>query len=279
MAKVKRYEAGVLRDPITITQDMTVREVIELQRAHKISGLPVVEGKRVVGIVTNRDLRFETRLDPPVRDIMTPRERLVTVREGATLDEAQGADAQAPPRARAGRSTATIELRGLITVKDITKATEHPNAVQGRAGQAAGRRRRSAPASDSEERVELMVRGRASTCSSSIRRTAITQGVLDRVRWVKKKFPKVEVVGGNIATADGGACAGRCGRRRRQGRHRPGLDLHDAHRRRRRRAADHRDRRTSPKALGGTRRAGDRRRRHPLFGRRREGARRRRALR
>ncbi|MGH6691434.1 MAG: IMP dehydrogenase, partial [Gammaproteobacteria bacterium] len=89
VAKVKRYESGVVKDPITIAPDMSVREVLSLIRAHKISGLPVVEGKRVVGIVTNRDLRFETNLDQRVRDIMTPRERLVTVREGASLEEAQ----------------------------------------------------------------------------------------------------------------------------------------------------------------------------------------------
>ena len=103
MLKVKRHEAGVLRDPITLTQDMTVRDAIELQRAHKISGLPVVDGKRIVGIVTNRDLRFETRLDAPIRDIMTPRARLVTVPRGREPRRSQGADAHAPAGAGAGR--------------------------------------------------------------------------------------------------------------------------------------------------------------------------------
>ena len=125
--KVKRHEAGVLRDPITITQDMTVRDAIALQRSNKISGLPVVEGKRIVGILTNRDLRFEERLDARVREIMTPRERLVTVREGASLEEAKAL----MHRHRLERVlviNGDDELRGLITVKDITKATEHPLA-------------------------------------------------------------------------------------------------------------------------------------------------------
>ena len=131
--KVKRHEAGVLRDPITIPPTMTVREAYELQRANKISGLPVVEGKKVVGIVTNRDLRFETRMDARVTEIMTPRERLVTVRDGATLDEAKGL----MHKHRLERVLVindAFELLGLITVKDITKQLNFPNAARDGAG-------------------------------------------------------------------------------------------------------------------------------------------------
>ena len=131
----------MLRDPITVTQDMTVRDAIELQRANKISGLPVVEGRKVVGIVTNRDLRFETQLDAPIRDIMTPRSRLVTVREGASPDEAK-ALMHKHRLERVLVINGDDELRGLVTVKDITKATEHPIRGEGRAGQAARRWRR-----------------------------------------------------------------------------------------------------------------------------------------
>ncbi|MCZ8108161.1 MAG: IMP dehydrogenase, partial [Burkholderiales bacterium] len=127
VARVKRFESGMVRDPITVTPEMPVREVIEITRQHRISGLPVVRGKQVVGIVTNRDLRFETRLDEPVASIMTPRERLVTVKEGATLDEAKAL----MHRHRLERVLVVndaFELRGLMTVKDILKRTEHPNA-------------------------------------------------------------------------------------------------------------------------------------------------------
>ena len=198
--KVKRHEAGVLRDPITITQDMTVRDAIELQRTHKISGLPVVQGKRVVGIVTNRDLRFETRLDAPVRDIMTPRARLVTVREGTTPEEAR-ALLHEHRLERVLVINGDDELRGLITVKDITKATEHPNAAKDHLGKLKVGGAISTGA-DSDERAELMVRAGVDVLIVDTAH-GHHQGVLDRVRWVKKNFPKVDVVGGNVATAEG----------------------------------------------------------------------------
>jgi IMP dehydrogenase/GMP reductase len=154
--KVKRHEAGVLRDPITVTQDMTVRDAIELQRTHKISGLPVVEGKRVVGIVTNRDLRFETRHDARIREIMTPRPRLVTVPEGASLEDAK-ALMHKHRLERVLVITGDDELRGLVTVKDITKATEHPLAAKDALGNLrVGGAISTGP--DSEERAELMVK-------------------------------------------------------------------------------------------------------------------------
>jgi IMP dehydrogenase len=196
--KVKRHEAGVLRDPITLTQDMTVRDAIELQRTHKISGLPVVDGKRIVGIVTNRDLRFETRLDAPIRDIMTPRARLVTVREGASLDEAKSL-MHKHRLERVLVINEADELLGLVTVKDITKATEHPNAAKDEQGKLRVGGAIST-GTDSEERAELMVKAGVDVLIVDTAH-GHHQGVIDRVRWVKKNFPQVDVVGGNIATA------------------------------------------------------------------------------
>jgi IMP dehydrogenase len=198
VARVKRFEAGVLRDPITISPEMTVREALDLQRTHRISGLPVVQGRRVVGIVTNRDLRFEERLDAKVAEIMTPRERLVTVGEGATLDEAKAL----MHRHRLERVLVVddaFELRGLITVKDITKATEHPNAAKDQYGKLRVGAAISTGA-DSDERAELLVKAGVDVLVVDTAH-GHSQGVLDRVAWVKRNFPKVDVVGGNIATA------------------------------------------------------------------------------
>jgi IMP dehydrogenase len=197
--KVKRHEAGVLRDPITITQDMTVRDAIDLQRSNKISGLPVVEGKRVVGIITNRDLRFETRYDAPIREIMTPRERLVTVREGASLDEAK-ALMHKHRLERVLVINGNDELRGLITVKDITKATEHPLAAKDELGKLRVGGAISTGA-DSDERAERMVKAGVDLLVVDTAH-GHHQGVLDRVKWVKKNFPGVDVIGGNVATAE-----------------------------------------------------------------------------
>jgi IMP dehydrogenase len=197
--KVKRHEAGVLRDPITLTQDMTVRDAIELQRAHKISGLPVVDGKKIVGIVTNRDLRFETRLDAPIREIMTPRSRLVTVREGASLEEAK-ALMHTHRLERVLVINGNDELRGLVTVKDITKATEHPNAAKDDLGKLrVGGAISTGP--DSEERAERMVKAGVDVLVVDTAH-GHHQGVLDRVKWVKQNFPGVDVIGGNVATAE-----------------------------------------------------------------------------
>jgi IMP dehydrogenase len=197
--KVKRHEAGVLRDPITITQDMTVRDAIDLQRSNKISGLPVVEGKRVVGIVTNRDLRFETRYEAPIREIMTPRERLVTVPEGASLEEAK----ELMHKHRLERVLVIDgkdNLRGLITVKDITKATEHPLAAKDELGKLrVGGAISTGP--DSDERAERMVKAGVDLLVVDTAH-GHHQGVLDRVKWVKKNFPGVDVVGGNVATEE-----------------------------------------------------------------------------
>jgi IMP dehydrogenase len=198
--KVKRYEAGVVRDPITIPPDMTVREVKALTESHRISGLPVVEGKRVVGIVTNRDLRFETRLDQPVRAIMTPREKLITVREGATLEEAKALMHQHRLE-RVLVVNPAFELRGLITVKDILKSSEHPNACkdeQGklRVGAAVG------VGEGTEERVAALVEAGVDLLVVDTAH-GHAQAVLDRVKWVKSNFPRIELIGGNVATAAG----------------------------------------------------------------------------
>jgi IMP dehydrogenase len=200
VAKVKRFESGVLRDPMTITPEMTVRQVIALQKQHKISGFPVLKGGKVVGIVTNRDLRFEKRLDLPVKRVMTPQKRLVTVREGASREQAR----RVMHEHRLERVLvvdSAWRLKGLVTVKDILKETEHPNACkdeQGklRVGAAVG------VGAGTEERVERLVEAGADAIVVDTAH-GHAKGVLDRVRWIKKRYPKTPVIGGNIGTADG----------------------------------------------------------------------------
>jgi IMP dehydrogenase len=200
VAKVKRFESGVLKDPITINPNMPVREVMALSRQHRISGFPVVDKSgKVVGIVTNRDLRFETNLDQPVKAIMTQRRRLVTVKEGASVDEAK----ELIRHHRLERVLVVddeFNLRGLITVKDILKSTEHPNANK----DAGGRLRAGAAVgvgAGTEERVELLVEAGVDVIVVDTAH-GHSQGVLDRVQWVKRNYPHVEVIGGNIATGD-----------------------------------------------------------------------------
>jgi IMP dehydrogenase len=198
VAKVKRFESGVLKDPITIPPNMTVREVLALTRLHKISGVPVVEGKRVVGIVTNRDLRFETNLDQPVMNIMTPRERLITVKEGTSTDEAK-ALMHKHRLERVLVINGDFELRGLVTVKDILKSSEYPFASKDelghlRVGAAIG------VGEGTEERASLLAEAGVDVLVVDTAH-GHSQGVLQRVEWVRKNFPQVEVIGGNIATA------------------------------------------------------------------------------
>jgi IMP dehydrogenase len=195
--RVKRYESGVLRDPVVITPEHTVRQVIAMSEELGVSGFPVCEGPRVVGIVTGRDLRFETRFDTKVRDIMTPAERLVTVPEGTTPEEAK-ALLNKHKLERLLVVNEQFELRGLITVKDITKQLNFPNAAR----DSAGRLRVGAAVgvgAGTEERVEALVNAGV---DAVIVDTAHghSQGVIDRVRWVKQNYPHVEVIGGNIAT-------------------------------------------------------------------------------
>jgi len=195
--QVKKHESGVIKDPITVPPQTSIRDVLKITRDHHISGVPVVEGKDLVGIVTSRDLRFERNLDQPVSEIMTTRERLVTVREGAGRDEVQAL----LHKFRIEKVLVVndrFELCGMITVKDIQKSTDHPNASkdsQGRllAGAAVG------TGGDTEERVAALV---AAGVDVLVVDTAHghSQGVLDRVRWVKDRYPQVDVIGGNIAT-------------------------------------------------------------------------------
>jgi IMP dehydrogenase len=198
VARVKRFESGVVNDPITIQSHMTVSDVLELNHLHKISGIPVVDNGKIVGIVTNRDLRFETNLDQPIKNIMTPRSKLVTVREGAPKDEVIRLLHQHRLE-RVLVIDAEDTLKGLITVKDIQKSTDHPLAckdAQGRlrvgAAVGVGEGTEERVAALSEAGVDVIVVDTAHGHS---------QGVLDRVTWVKKHFPHIEVIGGNIATA------------------------------------------------------------------------------
>jgi IMP dehydrogenase len=198
VAKVKRFESGVLKDPITVPPTMTVREVLALTRSYRISGLPVVDNGVVVGIVTNRDTRFETNLDQAVRAIMTPRERLITVMEGSSPEEAK-ALMHKHRLERVLVVNANFQLRGLVTVKDILKSSEHPFACkdeQGhlRVGAAVG------VGEGTEERVELLADAGVDVIVVDTAH-GHSEGVLKRVQWVKKNFPQVEVIGGNIATA------------------------------------------------------------------------------
>jgi IMP dehydrogenase len=199
VSKVKRYESGVLKDPITIPPTMTVREVLALTRSYKFSGLPVVDNGKVVGIVTNRDLRFETRYDETVGNIMTPRDRLVTVKEGATTDEAK-ALMHKHRLERVLVINDAWELRGLMTVKDIQKSSDYPMAAKDehgrlRAGAAVG------VGEGTEERVAALAEAGVDVIVVDTAH-GHSQGVLKRVEWVKKNYPQIEVIGGNIATGD-----------------------------------------------------------------------------
>lgn len=199
VARVKRHEAGMVADPITVTPGMTVGEVLRVSRERHISGLPVVDGRKVLGMVTSRDLRFETRMDIPVSQIMTPAERLVTVREGASLDDAKSLMHEHRVE-RVLVVDADFNLSGLMTVKDIIKAGLHPNAAKdshGRllAGAAVG------VGAGTEERIELLVNAGVDVIVVDTAH-GHSKGVLDRVEWVKKNYPDLQVIGGNIATPE-----------------------------------------------------------------------------
>jgi IMP dehydrogenase len=197
VSRVKRFESGVVNDPVTIQPHMTVRDVLALTRLHKISGLPVVDGTKVVGIVTNRDLRFETNLDQSIANIMTPQDRLVTVREGASREQVM----ELLHQHRLERVLViddAYNLKGLITVKDIQKSSDHPLACKDekgrlRVGAAVG------VGDGTEERVAALVEAGVDAIVVDTAH-GHSQGVLDRVNWVKKNFPQVQVIGGNIAT-------------------------------------------------------------------------------
>ncbi len=199
VGQVKNFEAGVIREPFTVGPDTTIGEVLKLTRARNISGVPVVEGGQLVGIVTSRDMRFEKKLDDPVRHIMTKKDRLVTVGEGAS-DEEVIALLHKHRIEKVLVVNDGFELRGLITVKDIQKARDNPNAAKDeaerlRVGAALG------VGGDTEARIEALV---AAGVDVVVVDTAHghSQGVLDRVSWVKKRYPQVQVIGGNIVTGD-----------------------------------------------------------------------------
>jgi IMP dehydrogenase len=196
---VKKYESGVIKDPITVSPDISIRDVINLTRSKRISGVPVVDGDELVGIVTSRDLRFETRFDEPVSSVMTPKERLVTVKENADQKEAIALLHKHRIEKILVVNDA-FHLRGMITVKDIQKAKDYPQACKDeqerlRVGAAVG------TGFGTEERVEVLVDAGVDVIIVDTAH-GHSQGVLDRVRWVKKNYPGVQIIGGNIATAE-----------------------------------------------------------------------------
>ena len=198
--KVKKYESGVVINPITVSPTTTIRELKELTAKHKISGVPVMDGDNLVGIVTSRDVRFETHIDHPVTTVMTPKNKLVTVKEGAESDEVLGL----MHKHRIERVLViddNFHLKGLITVKDIQKAEDKPFATKDSQGQLrTGAAVGTGP--DTANRVEGLVEAGVDIILVDTSH-GHSQGVLDRVRMVKAQFPDVQVIGGNIATGDG----------------------------------------------------------------------------
>ena len=198
VARVKKYESGVIKDPITICPDTLVRDVIDLTISQKISGLPVIGPEGLVGLVTKRDLRFESNLDQPVSSIMTPRDRLVTVGEGAEKSEV----VDLLHRHRIERLLVVNdkgELKGMITVKDITKSSVYPLACkddQGRlrVGAAVG------TSADTEDRIAALIEAEVDVIVVDTAH-GHSRGVIDRVAWIKKHYSDIQVIGGNIATA------------------------------------------------------------------------------
>ncbi len=197
--KVKKFETGIIQDPVTCSPNITVRELLGITRHHNISGVPVVEGDNLVGIVTGRDIRFVPDLDVQVREVMTPKDRLVTVTEGASHQEIQ-------TKLHKHRIEKVLvvdddfRLKGLVTVKDMMKAESHPNAAKD-----AAKRLLAAAAvgtgAEGEERVGALVEAGADILVVDTAH-GHSQGVLDRVAWIKQTFPQVEVIGGNIATGE-----------------------------------------------------------------------------
>ncbi len=196
--RVKKFESGIITEPVTTTVNTTIRDVMEITRINNISGVPVVDGENLLGIVTSRDLRFETHLDDPITNIMTPKERLITVKEGASREEVL----KLLHKHRIEKILVVndaFHLRGMITVKDIQKSTDFPNACKDelgrlRVGAAVG------TGTETEDRIAALV---SADVDVIVVDTAHghSKGVLDRVQWVKKNYPKIQVIGGNIATA------------------------------------------------------------------------------
>ncbi|MBI1196109.1 MAG: IMP dehydrogenase [Gammaproteobacteria bacterium] len=194
---VKKFESGVITAPITVSPTATIREVIELTRAHNISGVPVVEGEALVGIVTHRDLRFETHFDEPVSRVMTPKDRLVTVREGAARNEVL----RLLHKHRIEKVLVVndaFHLRGMITVKDIQKSTDKPNACKDGYGRL---RVGAAVGTANDGRVEALIEAGVDVIIVDTAH-GHSQKVLDQIAWVKKHFPETQVIGGNVATGE-----------------------------------------------------------------------------
>jgi len=199
--QVKKFESGVINDPITVTPDTTIRDVIALTRAKNISGVPVVEGENLVGIVTHRDLRFETQRDAPVSAVMTPKERLVTVREGADKEQVLGLlHKHRIEKVLVVDKKDGGKLRGMITVKDIQKAHDYPFACKDergalRVGAAVG------TGVDTDERVALLVEAGVDVVIVDTAH-GHSRNVLERVRAVKRAYPSLQIIAGNIVTAE-----------------------------------------------------------------------------
>lgn len=196
--KVKKFESGMVKDPVTVTTELTVRELLDIMEKHHFSGVPVVDGENLVGIVTSRDIRFETNLSLTVAKVMTPKERLVTVKEGAGREEVRSLLHKHRIEKLLVVNDA-FELRGLITVKDIQKAKENPyackdDAEQLRVGAAVG------VGEGTDERVAALVDAGVDVIVVDTAH-GHSQGVIDRVKWIKQRYPDVQVIGGNIATA------------------------------------------------------------------------------
>jgi IMP dehydrogenase len=200
--QVKKFESGVIHDPITVTPDTTIRDVMALTRAKNISGVPVVEGENLVGIVTHRDLRFETQHEAPVATVMTPKDRLVTVREGADKDEVLGLlHKHRIEKVLVVDKEKGFKLRGMITVKDIQKAHDYPYACKDdrgalRVGAAVG------TGGDTDERVALLVESGVDVIVVDTAH-GHSRGVIERVRRVKREYPELQVIAGNVATGEG----------------------------------------------------------------------------
>ena len=196
---VKKFESGIVRDPITVSPDMSIREVIELTKAMNISGVPVVEDKKTIGIVTHRDLRFETQLDAPVSSVMTTQDRLVTVREGAADEEVLSL-LHKHRIEKVLVVTEDFELRGMITAKDFQKATDFPRACKDdrgalRVGAAVG------TGHDTDERIEALVKAGVDVIIIDTSH-GYSKGVVERVQRTKKEHPDLQIIGGNIVTGD-----------------------------------------------------------------------------
>jgi IMP dehydrogenase len=206
--KVKKFESGVVRDPITVTPNTSIRQLMDLTRAHNFSGMPVVDGKNLIGIITNRDVRFETALDQPVANLMTPKERLVTVKEGANREDV----INLLHKHRIEKILVVdddFQLTGMITVNDILKVKAKPHACRDESGQlrvgaAVG------TGGENDERVKALVKAGVDVIVVDTAH-GDSQNVFNRVKWIKKYFPEVQVVAGNIATAEAAKALAKAG--------------------------------------------------------------------